>query len=159
MRFSFSLSTCSTSAVSASTSGMPACTRTASWRVAMARSSADTRPSTQRRTFTSRACCAFCCCSPRTSVRKTPSRRSVARSDFGESASRSPCTAFPAAVSALYSNTGMVALVQVLRGHRQHLRRGGEALGHLERAVLEEREHPALHRLPLDGGRVDGLED
>ncbi len=106
-RFSFSLSTCSTSAVSASTSGIPACTSTASWRVMIARSSAETRPSTQRRTFTSRACWAFTCCSPSTSVRKTPSRRSVARRVLGESASRSPCTAFPAAFSALYSKTGM----------------------------------------------------
>src|SRR5512133_1256946 len=156
MRFSFSWSICSTSAPSDSTSGMPAPTSTANWRVMMARSVALTRPRITRFIETSRAAWAFCSCAPSTSVRKTPSRFSTARSVLGLSASLSPWTVLPAASSALYWKTG---ISEVLCGHREDLGRRRDPARHLVGAVLHEGQHPVLDGRLLDGVGVDVLED
>ena len=93
---SSSFSTCSVSAETDSTSGMPAATSVASCRVIMATSPTDTRRKNAPRPidrpfflppFSSVA-----------SVRSTPSRLSWARSTFGLSASRTPETCLPLAI-------------------------------------------------------------
>src|SRR6185369_4852960 len=124
----------------------------------MATSSVLMRDPTKRRTDTSRFLAAAASFWPSTSVRKMFSRRSVARSVFGESASLRPSTVFPRPSSALYSKTGMGS-VEVLGGDRQDLGGGGDPERDLVRAVLHERQHAALDRRLLDRARVDVLQD
>src|SRR3954466_1456311 len=145
-------------------SGIPAPIRVASWRVAMARSCAETpvNPS-MAPTSTSRARPVFCspagapASAARASVRYTPSLRRTWRSVLLLSASRIPRTFLPASVRPVYSKTGM-RLRHVLLRDAEDFRDAGDAPDHLAGAVVHQREHALVHRRPLDGAAVDVLE-
>src|SRR6267142_5060796 len=144
--------------------GIPAEIRVASWRVAMARSCADTpvKPSMAPMS-TSRARPVFCspatapASAARASVRYTPSLRRTCRSTLLLSASRIPRTFLPASVRPVYSKTGM-ELGQVLLRDAEDFRHAGDAAHHLAGAVVHQGLHPAADGLPPDGAAVDVLE-
>ena len=107
MVLNLAFSICSNSAPSDSARGMPARSRVDSWRVNAATSCRLTR-STRRARSTSRdrpepcpATAALPALAAATSVTITPSRRIMARSILGESASLAPLIVFPAASTPL----------------------------------------------------------
>src|SRR5207302_977282 len=165
-------SICSTSATSDSGRVMPAAISVASWRVAIARSCAETREkkiarrSTSRDSVCPRGSDAACAGEPvaaapsalRASVRKMPSLRNTVRSALRLSASLRPRTDLPASVNPLYSKTGMGRKAsrsgEVLLRHAENLGDGRDAAQHLAPAVLHQRPHSLVHRGALDRAAV-----
>src|SRR3954464_5354416 len=179
IRLSRGCSIWSTSAVSASTSVMPAPIRVASCRVAMARSWPETRdPNTCRRSTSRERPCPLRSILPvagrddeddtaaaaapsaaRTSVRKMPSLRKRERRTLRFSASLTPRTFFPASVRPLYSKTGMGRLGRVVLRDGEHLGDARHPAQHLGGAVVEQGTHPLLRGGLPDGAAVHVLQD
>src|SRR5690606_29329168 len=105
------------------------------------------------------------------SVRKTPVRCNMSRSELRLGASLSPFTAFPAAVIPLYSWSGIGFCVaqrvdsgEFLKsgafvGDAQHFFNRGEALQDLVCAVFAHRDHAIRLGKPLDARRIRAVHD
>src|SRR5690606_8608822 len=163
-----SWSTWSMRAISASTSGMPAPRRVASWRVRMAMSEVLIRPvknclSLRFFTVPPAPTEPAAARSAVTSVRKMPSLRKSARRARAFSASRTPVTTFPPSRKPLNSKTGTACPLpsedHVVLHPAQDLGDGGDAAGDLDRAVVAQRLHPPRDRVLLDGVGIDVLEN